>query len=298
MRGIVRNAQQRGLRVGLVPTMGALHAGHLSLIQAARSECDFVVVSIFVNPNQFGPQEDFQKYPRDLETDLRLCAEAGADVALAGRSLDTCRQAATDIAAATGRRALACSADVSVAAEVERLVREVESGLGPIDILVNNAGVNIRGAIDELSESDWDAVIDTNLKAPYLCMRAVGAGMRGRGWGRVINLGSILSSVSLAGRAPYCSSKAGVLGLTRVLALEWAKHGITVNAICPGPFGTDMNIPLRDDPAKYQAFVEKIPLGRWGELHEITGAAVFLASEAASFVTGSALYVDGGWTAQ
>ncbi len=225
-------------------------------------------------------------------------AEAGADVALAGRSLDTCRQAATDIAAATGRRALAYSADVSVAAEVERLVREVESGLGPIDILVNNAGVNIRGAIDELSEGDWDAVIDTNLKAPYLCMRAVGAGMRERGWGRVINLGSILSSVSLAGRAPYCSSKAGVLGLTRVLALEWAKHGITVNAICPGPFGTDMNIPLRDDPAKYQAFVEKIPLGRWGELHEITGAAVFLASDAASFVTGSALYVDGGWTAQ
>ncbi|HVQ24638.1 MAG TPA: SDR family NAD(P)-dependent oxidoreductase, partial [Planctomycetota bacterium] len=95
-------------------------------------------------------------------------AEAGADIALAGRSLDTCRQAATEIAAATGRRALACSADVSVAAEVERLVREVESGLGPIDILVNNAGVNIRGAIDELSEGDWDAVIDTNLKAPYL----------------------------------------------------------------------------------------------------------------------------------
>ena len=101
-------------------------------------------------------------------------AEAGADVALASRSLDTVKQAAHDIAAATGRRTLACAADVAVAAEVERMVRDVESGLGPIDILVNNAGVNIRGAIDELSESDWDAVIDTNLKAPYLCMRAVG----------------------------------------------------------------------------------------------------------------------------
>jgi len=225
-------------------------------------------------------------------------AEAGADVALAGRALDTCRQAAHEIAAATGRRALAYAADVTVAAEVGRLVREVEAGLGPVDILVNNAGVNIRGAVEELSEADWDAVVDTNLKAPFLLMRALGAGMRERGFGRVINLGSILSTVSLAGRAPYCASKAGVLGLTRVLALEWAKHGITVNAICPGPFGTDMNLPLLNDPAKYQAFVEKIPLGRWGELHEITGAAVFLASDAASFVTGSALYVDGGWTAQ
>lgn len=225
-------------------------------------------------------------------------AEAGADIALAGRSLDTGQAAAGEIARATGRRVLAFAADVSAAAEVERLVREVEAGLGPIDVLVNNAGVNIRGPVEELGEADWDAVVDTNMKAPFLCARAVGAGMCARGWGRVVNLGSILSTVSLAGRAPYCASKAGVLGLTRVLALEWAKHGVTVNAICPGPFGTDMNLPLRDDPAKYQAFVEKIPLGRWGELHEIAGAAVFLASDAASFVTGSALYVDGGWTAQ
>jgi NAD(P)-dependent dehydrogenase (short-subunit alcohol dehydrogenase family) len=223
-------------------------------------------------------------------------AEAGADVSLAGRSLDTVRAAAREIAQTTGRKTLALGAHVAVAAEVERLVREVEAGLGPVDILVNNAGVNIRGPVGELGEADWDAVVDTNMKAPFLCARALGAGMCARGWGRVINLGSILSTVSLAGRAPYCASKAGVLGLTRVLALEWAKHGVTVNAICPGPFGTDMNLPLRDDPAKYQAFVEKIPLGRWGELHEIAGAAVFLASDAASFVTGSALYVDGAVT--
>ena len=177
-------------------------------------------------------------------------------------------------------------------------MRQVEQGLGPIDILVNNAGVNIRGPVEELSESDWDSVIETNLKAPFLCSRAVGAGMRARRWGRVINLGSILSEIALPGRAPYASSKAGVLGLTRVLALEWAKDGVTVNAICPGPFATDMNRQLLSDPAKYQAFVEKIPLGRWGELDEITGAAVFLASDASSFVTGSALFVDGGWTAQ
>ncbi len=225
-------------------------------------------------------------------------AEAGADVAVAGRTPDVCQQAAREIAAATGRRALAFAADVSVAAEVERLVRDVESGLGPIDVLVNNAGVNIRGVVEELGESDWDVVVDTNLKAPFLCTRAVGPGMRERGWGRVINLGSILSVVALPGRAPYASSKAGVLGLTRVLALEWAKHGVTVNAICPGPFATEMNRQLLSDPVKYQAFVEKIPLGRWGELQEIAGAAVFLASDAASFVTGSALFVDGGWTAQ
>jgi NAD(P)-dependent dehydrogenase (short-subunit alcohol dehydrogenase family) len=225
-------------------------------------------------------------------------AEAGADVAIAGRTPDVCQEAAREIAAATGRRALGFAADVTQAAEVERLKREVEEGLGGIDILVNNAGVNIRGAAEELQESDWDSVVDTNLKAPFLCARAVGAAMCARGWGRVINLGSILSVIALAGRAPYASSKAGVLGLTRVLALEWAKSGVTVNAICPGPFATDMNRQLLTDPVKYQAFVEKIPLGRWGELHEIAGVAVFLASDAASFVTGSALFVDGGWTAQ
>ena len=225
-------------------------------------------------------------------------AEAGADVALASRTLDLCESAAQEIHQATGRRVLAFEADVTKAADVERLVRHAESGLGAIDILVNNAGVNIRGAVEELSEKDWDSVITTNLKAPFLCSRAVAPGMRSRRWGRVINLGSILSEIALPGRSPYASSKAGVLGLTRVLALEWAKEGITVNAICPGPFATDMNRQLLSDPVKYQAFVEKIPLGRWGELDEITGAALFLASDASSFVTGSALFVDGGWTAQ
>ena len=113
-----------------------------------------------------------------------------------------------------------------------------------------------------------------------------------------INMGSILSVIGIAGRAPYAASKGGLLNLTRVLALEWATQGVTVNAICPGPFATDMNKPLLEDPAKYQGFVSKIPMGRWGELDEIAGAALFLASPASSFVTGGALFVDGGWTAQ
>jgi gluconate 5-dehydrogenase len=122
--------------------------------------------------------------------------------------------------------------------------------------------------------------------------------MAERGWGRIIHLGSILSAVGVPGRTPYASSKAGLIGLTRVLALEWATSGVTVNALCPGPFATDMNKPLLDDPAQYQAFVAKIPMGRWGELHEIAGAALFLASAASSYMTGTTLFVDGGWTAQ
>jgi len=225
-------------------------------------------------------------------------AEAGADVALSGRSIGPGEEAAAGIAKGTGRRARAFAADVTSAADVERLAASVDSALGPIDILINNAGVNIRGTVDQLSEADWDSVIDTNLKGPFLCARAIGPGMVKRGWGRVVNLGSILGAVALGGRAPYASSKAGVINLTRVLALEWAGTGVTANAICPGPFATEMNLPLLNDPVKYQEFVKKIPMGRWGELDELAGAVVFLASPASSFITGASLFVDGGWTAQ
>ena len=225
-------------------------------------------------------------------------AEAGAEVALSGRSIAPAEEAAAKITSATGRKAKAYAADVTVAADVDRLVASAEKDFGQIDILVNNAGVNIRGTVDQLSEADWDSVIDTNLKGPFLCSRAVGPGMVKRGWGRVINLGSILGLVALGGRGPYASSKAGVINLTRVLALEWAGTGVTANAICPGPFATEMNLPLLNDPVKYQEFVKKIPMGRWGELDELAGAVVFLASPSASFITGSSLFVDGGWTAQ
>jgi NAD(P)-dependent dehydrogenase (short-subunit alcohol dehydrogenase family) len=223
-------------------------------------------------------------------------AEAGADIALSGRTLKTCEEAAESIATATGRRARGFEADVTQAADVDALVAAVESSLGKIDILINNAGINIRGPIQDLSESDWDAVIDTNLKGPWLCARAIGPRMVQRGWGRVINMGSILAVIAMPGRTPYASSKSGIVGMTRVLALEWAGTGVTSNAICPGVFGTEMNQPLLKDPVKYKEFVAQIPMGRWGEVHELAGAAVYLASDASSYVTGSSLFVDGGWT--
>lgn len=225
-------------------------------------------------------------------------AEAGADIALVGRSRDACEATAAEIAAATGRTVRAFEGDVAVAADVTRLAAEVTSACGSIDILINNAGTNIRGTVAQLSEADWDTVIDTNLKGPFLCARAIGPQMVARGWGRVINMGSILSVIALPGRAPYASSKSGVVGLTRVLALEWAGSGVTCNAICPGPFATDMNRQLLNDPVAYQQFISQIPVGRWGELDEMAGAAVFLASDASSYVTGSSLFVDGGWTAR
>jgi NAD(P)-dependent dehydrogenase (short-subunit alcohol dehydrogenase family) len=225
-------------------------------------------------------------------------AEAGADVAITARTLPSCEETAAAIAEATGRRCKGFAAEVTSIHDVERLADDVETAFGKVDVLVNNAGTNIRGQVDQLSEADWDSVIDTNLKGPFLCARAIGPRMVKRGWGRVINMGSTLSVIALPGRAPYASSKAGVMNLSRVLALEWAGTGVTVNTICPGPFATEMNRQLLDDPVKYKALMDLIPLGRWGEVEEIAGAVVFLASPASSFVTGSAVFVDGGWTAR
>lgn len=225
-------------------------------------------------------------------------AQAGADVVITSRNAEECAATSRTIHEATGRRTSAIAADVARGDDVDRLFHEATRDGERIDILVNSAGVNIRNPVEDISEADWDTVLNVNLKGPFLLARRFGAAMASHGWGRVIHLGSIMSVVGMAGRAPYASSKAGLLGLTHVLALEWATQGVTVNAICPGPFATDMNKPLLDDPKKYAGFVARIPMGRWGELHEIAGPALFLASPASSYVTGTTLFVDGGWTAQ
>jgi NAD(P)-dependent dehydrogenase (short-subunit alcohol dehydrogenase family) len=225
-------------------------------------------------------------------------SEAGADIAVSARQLETAERVAEVIQHATGRKALGISADVTRPEDVRRMMTQVLDTLGRIDILVNNAGVNIRGPIEELTEDDWDTVVDTNLKGPWLCCRAVAPVMKAQKWGRVINVSSMLGEISLPGRSPYASSKGGLTLLTKTLALEWAKDGINVNALCPGPFATEINTPLLNDPVARAQMESNVPLARWGDPVELGPAAVFLASDASSFMTGATLFVDGGYTAR
>jgi len=169
---------------------------------------------------------------------------------------------------------------------------------GRIDILINSAGINIRGSIEQLSPEDFNKVQQVNVTGSWLAARAVVPVMKANGYGRIINIASALSLIAIPERTPYCTSKGAILQLTRSLAVELARDSINVNAILPGPFATDMNLPLLEDPAKYQAFVSKVPMGRWGELHEIGGIALYLASPASSYTTGACISVDGGWVSQ
>lgn len=227
----------------------------------------------------------------------KALAAAGADLVLTSRNADEAEEAAEEIRA-LGRGALALAADTTDRDALAEMVRRATERYGKVDVLVNNAGINIRRPTLEVGDAEWDPVMDINVKGVLMAAQAVAPGMIERGYGRIINLGSIMSQVSLGGRAAYAASKHAVLGLTRTLALEWAPHGVTVNCLCPGPFETPMNRQLMNDPAAYRAFIAKIPMGRWGQPEELDGAVVFLASPASSFVTGSALYIDGGWTAQ
>jgi NAD(P)-dependent dehydrogenase (short-subunit alcohol dehydrogenase family) len=225
-------------------------------------------------------------------------ASAGADVALTARDAEAAVRVAEAIATTSARKSLGIATDVISRASVEAMVAQVIEKFGRIDILVNNAGINIRGPIEELTEDDWDMVVDTNLKGPWLCCRAVGPIMKKQKWGRVINVSSMLGEISMPGRSPYASSKGGLTLLTKTLALEWAKDGINVNALCPGPFATEINSPLLNDPATRAQMEANVPLARWGDPVELGPAAVFLASNASSFMTGSTLFIDGGYTAR
>ena len=225
-------------------------------------------------------------------------AEAGAQVAIVDLQKDRAATISAELQANTGRTCRSYACDVTNLAQVEELVAQVIADFGQIDILINSAAIIIRKIIEDLSVQEFRQVQDTNVTGTWLMCRAVVPHMKARRYGRVINMGSILSLVSLPERTAYATSKGAVLQLTRTLAIEWAPHNIAVNAMLPGPFGTELNRALLDDPEAYQAFVSQIPLGRWGEMHEIGGLAVFLASDAASFVTGAGISIDGGWTAR
>ncbi len=223
-------------------------------------------------------------------------AEAGASVAVTSREAARAKNAAAEIAESTGRKCLGLALDVRDGDSVEEAVGRVISELGGLDILVNNAGINIRESIADLKDESWQEVIETNLTGAMRCSRIAARHMKEKQWGRIINMGSILSFVGIPQRAAYASSKAGLIGMTRAMALDLAPHGVTVNALCPGVFKTEINRPILNDPDYLKEFLKQIPLGKMGDPAQLMGVALFLASEASSYVTGAALLVDGGWT--
>jgi NAD(P)-dependent dehydrogenase (short-subunit alcohol dehydrogenase family) len=222
-------------------------------------------------------------------------AKAGADIAVCGRSAPDLVRVTAEIEK-LGRNAQGFYIDVTDSRKVDEAVEQILDYFGHIDILVNNAGVNYRVPVLEYPEDEWDRVINTNLKGYFLVTRAVAPQMIENGYGKVINMSSILGAVGLPHQVAYASSKGGVDQMTKVMALEWAKLGVRVNAIGPTYFETELVTQIRDDAERFNFINERTPMGRWGQLPELEGIVIFLASAASDFITGQTIYVDGGWT--
>lgn len=224
-------------------------------------------------------------------------AQAGARLIVNGTDAGRVAEAVAELGA-RGLAAVAAPFDVTDERQVAEAIDRIEREIGPIDILVNNAGIQRRGPLEQIDEADWQAVIDLNLTAVWRVAKFAARGMIGRGRGRIINIASLMSFAGRATTGPYTASKGGVAMLTKAMSVEWARHGINVNALAPGYFLTDMTRKLAQDP-EFDGWVRmRTPAERWGEPRELVGPAVFLASEAASFVNGQVLYVDGGWSAK
>lgn len=230
------------------------------------------------------------------EVAARALAKAGAGVAVCGRSQPDLDRVSTEINQ-SGGDAKGFTLDVLDKTVVEHTVAKVTEHFGQIDILVNNAGVNFRVPVVDFPEDEWDRILNTNLKGYFLMAQAVAPQMLEHGYGKVINMSSILGAVGLPMQAAYASSKGGVDQLTKVMALEWAKQGVRVNAIGPTYFETELVSQLRDDPERFDFINERTPMGRWGYPHELEGTVIFLAATASDFITGQTIYIDGGWTA-
>ena len=224
-------------------------------------------------------------------------AQAGAKLALASRDEKLLAETAATIAAQGGEAAV-FPADVSDEARVIGLEKAVVARFGRIHILINNAGINLRKPLTDFTLEEWNRVQAVNVTSAFLMCRSFIPHLKGRSYGRILNMTSMMSHVSLPGRAAYSASKAALLGLTKALALELAPDAITVNGISPGPCSTEINKALMENAELAQFFLSRIPAGRWGRPEEIGQLAVYLCSESAGFITGADIVIDGGWTAQ
>ena len=222
-------------------------------------------------------------------------AKAGCALALCAREAAGLRETRAE-AERLGVRAETFAMDVLRKGSVRDAVEAVAASFGKIDVLVNNAGVNVRKTTLELSEEEWDRVLDTNLKGYFLVAQAVAPHMIRRGRGKVIHVSSIFGAVGMNNQLAYACSKGGINQMTKVMAIEWAKQGIAVNAIGPTYFETPLVAALRNDPERFRFINERTPMGRWGQPEELEGTVIFLASKASDFITGQTIYVDGGWT--